>query len=307
MYRNRRSEIVYYILSLISGFLVSFMVTFNGELSDHYGAYSATVMIHIVGVSVISLIILFKKDNPFKSRQAWYLYTGGAIGVATVVFNNLAFARISVSALLALGLLGQTITGIIVDHYGFFDMPIHRFKKRKLLGLSIIILGIVSMISDFEIVAMFFAFMTGVNLVASRILNARLGEATNIRISAFFNNLVGLIVSIPVWFIFGMNEPFITDFSFSPNIFIYLGGAVGVAVTWLSNTFVTKVSSFYVALFMFVGQVFCGIAIDAFISQSFSTSNLIGGILVTIGLCINLLVDKKYSETLKPSVINKEE
>ena len=269
------------------------MVAFNGGLTEQYGVYSATVIIHIAGLLLIVIMAIVSRDNPFSRRQAWFLYLGGAIGVMTTVFNNLAFSRISVSSILALGLFGQSITGLIVDRYGLMNMPKHTFQKRKICGLFLVFCGIISMTNNFDVLAVLVSFFAGVNIVISRTLNARLAGLTSVCTSTFYNYLIGLLMAIPVCFLFGGNEAAFAGFVFSPRIYIYLGGILGVCVVLLSNITVAKISAFYLSLFLFIGQVFSGIVIDMVISRTFSPRNMVGGIFVAAGLCINLLLDRK--------------
>ena len=283
---------MYYFLSLLTVVLISVMIAVNGGLTTQYGVYTAAVIIHIVGLVLISSVILIKRERPFSSRHAWFLYLGGAIGVLTTVFNNFAFSRISVSSILALGLFGQSITGLVIDQYGLLGMQKHPFAKWKLIGLSLIFAGIASMLTNFEIAAVAVSFAAGVTIVISRTLNARLSELTSVRISTFYNYLVGLTLSIPVLLLLGRSESPLTEFAFSPALYIYSGGILGVCVVLLSNITVVKIPAFYLTLFIFIGQVFSGVVIDAVISRELSYRNLIGGILVAIGLSINLLLDK---------------
>lgn len=281
-----------YMIALLSGIIIAVMVVCNGGLTAQFGVYSANVIIHIVGLLLITLLIFIRGKNPFAKKMPWYLYLGGAIGVATTAFNNLAYGRISVSAILALGLLGQSIASIIIDQFGFLNLPKHPFKKNKLLGLLLIVCGIVLMITDFEILAVPLSFLAGISLVISRILNARLAENTSISSSTFFNYLIGLAVAAPIMVFVGRNEPFLTQPIFSLDIYIYFGGILGVAVVLLSNLIVTKISAFYMTLFLFIGQVFSGLLLDTIISGGFSIRNLLGGVLVAVGLFTNLFVDK---------------
>ena len=269
------------------------MVAFNGGLTERYGIYSATVIIHTTGLVLIAILALAKKERPFSKRHAWFLYLGGAIGVMTTVFNNLSFGRISVSAILALGLFGQSVTGLVIDQYGLMSMPKHPFIKRKIMGLLLILGGIASMISSFETAAVIVSFAAGITIVVSRTLNARLADLTSVRTGALYNYLVGLIVSVPVLIFLGGNEPALTEFAFSPDWYIYFGGILGVCVVLLSNITVMKVSAFYLTLLVFIGQVFSGIMIDAVISRELSYRNIAGGALVAAGLCVNLLLDRK--------------
>ena len=275
------------------GILITVMVAVNGGLTQHYGIYSATVIIHIVGLVLISAAVLIGREKPFAKRYAWFLYLGGAIGVMTTVFNNFAFGRISVSALMALGLLGQSVTGLIIDQFGLFKMPRHPFTKGKIVGLTLIIIGIGSMINNFEVAAMVVSFAAGVNIVLSRTFNAKLSEQTSVRTSTFYNYFIGLIVSIPVFLILGSGE--VAGFVFAPlpsYWYIYLGGALGVCVVFLGNITALKVSAFYLTLLIFVGQVFSGVLIDMVLTGAMDPRNLIGGVLVAVGLTCNLILDR---------------
>ena len=107
-------EAMYYFLSLLIGILVAVMIAFNGGLTTVYGIYSATVIIHIVGLILIGAIILFRREKPFAKRLPGDLYIGGVLGVATTASVNFAFGKISLSAILALGLFGQSVAGVLV-------------------------------------------------------------------------------------------------------------------------------------------------------------------------------------------------
>jgi len=284
---------VFYFLSLLMGVLISVMVVFNGGLTAEYGVYSATVIIHIVGLTLISAVVLVKRERFFPGRFAWFLYLGGAIGVMTTVFNNFAFGRISVSAIMALGLLGQSVTGLAIDQYGFFGMQKHPFTKEKLIGLFLIVAGIASMINNFEIIAVAMSFIAGVTIVFSRTLNAKLADLTSVRVSTFYNYLVGLFVSLPVFFLLGRGEVVLSEFALSPHWHIYLGGVLGVCIVLLGNIVVVKVSAFYLTLFVFIGQVFSGVLVDMIITEAVSVRNLVGGVLVAAGLSVNLILDNR--------------
>ena len=284
---------MFYFISLLMGILISVMIAVNGGLTTQYGVYSATVIIHIVGLILITAVVLIKRERFFPGRYTWFLYLGGAIGVLTTVFNNISFGRISVSAMLALGLLGQSVAGLVIDQYGLLGMRKHPITKQKLIGLTLILAGIVSMVTTFEVVAVVVSFIAGVNIVVSRTLNAKLADLTSVRVSTFYNYFIGLIVSVFALLLLGGNEVSLAEFTLSPNWYIYLGGVFGVCVVLLANIVVVKISAFYLTLLIFVGQVFSGVLIDAVITQAVSAQNLIGGVLVTIGLSVNLMLDNR--------------
>ncbi len=286
---------MYYTLSVILGLLSTVMVTMNGKLGSHFGTYSSTAIIHILGMLTISALFLIKRER-IRGRQPLWLYLGGAIGFFTVIFNNMSFGQISVSALLALGLLGQSLASLVFDQCGFFSMPKHPFNFKKLFGIALVILGIVPMVlvsPISSVIYVVFPLLSGIVFVFARTLNACLAQRTNSAQSTFFNYASGLIVSLAVLLFAGGHEPMLISFSLSPEVWIYLGGVFGVGYVFALNVAVGKVSSFYLTLLMFIGQVFSGIGVDILLTGAFSVHNLIGGILVTAGLVQNLLIEKR--------------
>lgn len=286
---------MYYLLSFLTGLLIAVMIAINGGLTLHYGIYSATIIIHLVGLVLISLLLLGKRHRFWRKGTAWYLLLGGALGVAATVFNNVSFGKISVSAILALGLLGQSLVGLFIDQWGLMNMPRHRFHISKLAGLLLMLAGITVMIRDFQWIAVSASFFCGVLLVIARTLNAQLAERTSVRISTFYNYLTGLVFAMIACAIWGRNEPMIANFTFSTNPILYFGGILGVGVVLLSNLTVSHISAFYLSIIIFIGQVFAGLIIDAVLAGTFALPNLIGGILATAGLCLNLIFDRVYN------------
>ena len=128
------------------GVLISIMISFNGVLSGSIGNYPAVVVIHIVGIILVSAILILKKQKiSFKEHIPFYLFTGGAIGVVMTIFNNLCVNALGVSLTLSIGLFGQSVAATIIDHFGLLGMETHKLKPKKIIGFSIVLCGIIIM------------------------------------------------------------------------------------------------------------------------------------------------------------------
>ncbi|KDR95636.1 transporter family-2 protein [Peptoclostridium litorale DSM 5388] len=131
------------LISTFIGALISFMILVNGILSDSIGNYSSSVIIHLVGlVSVLIVLAACRSKISIQKGIPLYMYSAGALGVFTVLFSNLSFTQLGVSLTLALGLLGQSISSIVIDHFGLLGMDTVKFKSKKYIGLLLISLGI---------------------------------------------------------------------------------------------------------------------------------------------------------------------
>lgn len=133
------------------------------------------------------------------------------------------------------------------------------------------------------------SIIAGAIVVISRILNTKLAEKVGLIESSFFNYFTGLLSSL-ILFIIVQDNIKINQFNNIP-IWAYLGGVLGVAVVILSSVVTPKMSSFYITLIIFVGQLFTGVLIDYITSKTIPFSKIIGGLLVVGGLAYNLHVD----------------
>ncbi|MGR3774359.1 DMT family transporter [Bacillus paramycoides] len=137
---------LYNFLSVFIGALIAIMIPLNGILSEIIGNYTASVVIHLVGlVAVVIVLIINKNKILFEKGIPLYLYSAGAIGVFTVLFSNISFSALGASITIALSLLGQSIASIVIDHYGLLGMKVAKFEKKKLIGLLFISSGIIVM------------------------------------------------------------------------------------------------------------------------------------------------------------------
>lgn len=148
------------------------------------------------------------------------------------------------------------------------------------------------------IYSLILAFIAGVSIVVARIINANLGHKIGVFSSTFFNYVTGLFFSFII-LLFTKEITAISNLPLSKVPFTgYLGGFLGVMVVSLSSYAAPRISTFYMTLFCFIGQLFVGIIIDYINLGTLSLGKIIGGILVLLGLIYNLIIDKKTALNL---------
>ena len=139
---------MYYLLTIVCGVFVACMIAINGNLTSLYGVYTATVLIHLIGLIPLCIIVKVKHVTiKLHKGVPCYYILGGAIGVGTTVFNNIAFDSIGISAILALGLLGQSFTSVLIDQFGWFGMKRQPVNLKKLYGFTFVLIGIILLIA----------------------------------------------------------------------------------------------------------------------------------------------------------------
>ena len=135
---------------------------------------------------------------------------------------------------------------------------------------------------------------SGIIVVLSRILNTALTKNIGLMESSFFNYLTGFISALILFFIMKDSIQF-SNFT-DTTISAYLGGIIGVVIVILSSVVTPKMSTFYISLIIFIGQLFTGIIIDCLTLQTIPINKIIGGLLVVGGLLYNIRIDSLQRE-----------
>ncbi len=282
-------------LALLTGAIVALMIVVNGELSAAYGVFLSTTIIHIVGVIFALLLLKIKKIKmPSLKNMPFWFFTGGMFGIITTVCNNYSFGEISVTAILALGLFGQTVTSLTIDTFGLFGMPKTKIKKSTLIGILVSLCGIAVMM-DFTavsaILALVLSILAGFSIVMSRTTNSALAKNVGALNGSLINHAVGLPLALIITVFFQADA--LTLLSGDLKAFwVYLGGALGVIVVMLFNVVMANLTSFRVTILSFVGQTFAGVLIDVLMGNNITLQSLFGGLLVALGMLLNIIIDR---------------
>ncbi len=125
------------------GILYSVMNLFNAQLSNVYGNYLGTIIIHICGLLILIPIVIIKKVR--RNGAPLWMHMGGALGVITVLSTNVGVLGIGVTPTLALALIGQVVASMLIDQFGWFSFPKIGFSWKKIVSLVFIIVGTVVM------------------------------------------------------------------------------------------------------------------------------------------------------------------
>ena len=134
--------------------------------------------------------------------------------------------------------------------------------------------------------------MTGANIAASILLNARLGALKGLEKGVFINYLMGLAVALPVALVVsGTSFP---GLGFSPmGFFMLAGGMIGYMVVLINNRVTPHIGILYVTVILFVGQIAAGSLMDIIRGDPVSVGKITGTALILLGLLYLVKMEKK--------------
>ena len=291
---------MHYAVAGSAALIIAVMLAINGELTAVCGETLTTLLIHLVGLGVCSAAALIKRENPFRAARGvpFAIMLGGVINYFTTFFNTLAVGRISVTAILALSLLGQAATSLVIDRLGLFGMEKRQLGALELAGLAVTALGIALLLGGTgggaPALPVAVSVLSGTACVCTRQVTAQLSERTSLLTGTWFSYFTGSIVAVAALGTAALaGAELRLELSLSAPAWAYLGGVLGAVAVYLQSICVKRMSSVAMTLVMFAGQVFGGAAIDAAFYGEFSGETLTGGALAFAGLVLNALAARK--------------
>lgn len=131
--------------AFISGVLMAVQGSLNSVLSKATGVIEATFIVHITGTIILAVALFVFQLGKGKLYPLpdvpWYLYLGGLIGVLIVYLVVVSIPEVGVANATTAIIVGQVLTALIIDHFGFFGLDVSPFGKQQIMGLFLLAIG----------------------------------------------------------------------------------------------------------------------------------------------------------------------
>ena len=293
---------MYTALALVIGAVITIMNDVNARFSELAGVIPATVIIHAVGLTLVSAILLLRPEERRPGRLPFQYYLGGFVGVGTVFSAMYAFSSLGASLAVALGLLGQTLFSVAVDATGLMGRTRYPLSVRSVPGIALAIAGVAVMAGNWrsDAPAMLVGLASGALPGLTFITNSELGRRKGIFRSTRINYVVGLATILVLAAIIhpsadSLGRAAETVRAAGPTwpLVVLGGGVTGVMVVTSINFVFPRIPAFSATLLMFAGQAMTGVMIDAVATGSFDARKVIGTVILLCGLAINALLARR--------------
>lgn len=133
-----------FLLSALSGFLMSIQGVFNTRLQDKTGLWEAVFYVQLTGFILSGILLaLFHKGNFSRIFSINPLYlTGGVIGVFITITVVKGISSLGPALAISAILIAQLITASAIDFCGLFGTDKTYFSITKAAGILMMLAGI---------------------------------------------------------------------------------------------------------------------------------------------------------------------
>ena len=134
-------------LVFVGGALISLQAPTNSMLAKAGGSPVLAALISFaVGTAALAIVWIGSGNRPGSAPFAglpWYAWLGGLYGAFFVAVAAFAAPRIGLAALITIGIAGQVLSAMLLDHFGVLGLPREPVSPARLLGAGLVLGGVV--------------------------------------------------------------------------------------------------------------------------------------------------------------------
>jgi transporter family-2 protein len=131
------------LVGLIGGISVGIQTPLAGTIGSKLGGTASSVIIHASGLIFSLIFLLFKGGEKIRDWHTlpWYMLAAGIFGLILFQTINVTLPRLGATTMIALIIIGQLLTGVLFDTFGWLGVTARPVEATRLIGVAVLIIG----------------------------------------------------------------------------------------------------------------------------------------------------------------------
>ena len=115
-----------------------------GYVESPVTAAFISFLVGTIALFIYMLITGTPMSNFTNSKNAPVItWTGGLLGAFFVTAIAMSVPRLGVALTFSLAIAGQMLITLLIDHFGFLDVPVREINVPRVLGVVLIVTGVI--------------------------------------------------------------------------------------------------------------------------------------------------------------------
>jgi transporter family-2 protein len=135
---------------VIAGASVAAQISMNAQFGNVAGSplwaanvsFAVSMLAGVVGLALALSGGLMSAPSPAIWNAPRWVWLGGLGGAIYVFLAAILAQRLGAALLSAAGILGQLGAALLIDHYGWFAMPVSRISASRVIGAVLLLVGV---------------------------------------------------------------------------------------------------------------------------------------------------------------------
>ena len=233
--------------------------------------------------------------NPPRQKSLWWQWFGGLFGLGVISINYYSVSRAGTTIAMAAAVLGQCLTGVILDCTGWLGIKKIKISTKKIVSLALSLFGIAIMLfwrqDGSSLNAMRYCglgIVAGILTMIQMVYNSSFARKKGAFFSARQNVISGLFGIVLFMLLFKRSQSIegLKSIIHIPFYTIVSGGVLACIVVVGTNIIIPKISGAASAVLLSSGQILIAVILDYLLSGIFVPSLLIGSLIMLLGIII---------------------
>lgn len=136
-------KILVIVVGLIGGVAVGIQSPIAGAMGQKIGGTASSVIVHLSGLILSTVLLVLRGGERIRDWQTlpWYMLGAGVFGLILYQTINVTLPRLGATSMLALIIIGQLLTGILLDSFGWLGVAARPLETTRILGILILLAG----------------------------------------------------------------------------------------------------------------------------------------------------------------------
>lgn len=131
------------LIGIIGGAAVGIQSQIAGSMGQRVGGTSGSFIIHLGGTILSGLLLLIRGGEKIRDWQTlpWYMLIGGVFGLILYQTLNVTMPRLGSTMAIVLIIVGQLVTGVLIDHFGLLGAVVRPVDLPRIAGILLLLVG----------------------------------------------------------------------------------------------------------------------------------------------------------------------
>lgn len=272
------SILLFAVMGIFVGMVLPLQTVINTKLKFQINSVllATTISCTVGAVFLLVFNSIIYRGNIFqfglwKNNPSW-LWIGGILGIGYLWINILIFPHIGSTNTVILPMIGQVVTGLLIDNFGWFKVTVRSLTGLRLLGALLVVVGAIYIVlkrgqnqwgKRISVIWSLLGIFSGILSSTQTAINGQLRLVLNSASQAA--GVSFMVAALGLWIIVLIRQSPEHIFSAWNQSFkskTWFGGLVGVPYTLGNAYLATKIGTGMTVIVVVVGTIVGGLLID---------------------------------------------
>jgi len=131
------------VIGLLGGVAVGIQSPIAGAIGQRVGGTASSFIVHLSGAVFSGLLLFVRGGEKIRDWHTlpWYMLGAGVFGLILYQTINITLPRLGSTMMIALIIIGQLLTGVLIDHFGLLGVAARHIDLPRVIGILALLVG----------------------------------------------------------------------------------------------------------------------------------------------------------------------